>query len=105
MLCLGRVIPSKGFDLALRAFGKLTDQFPNARLVFAGDGPDRPLLQRKASELGIADAVDFVGWVSPDDVPTILNSATVFVLPSRIEGLPLAADRAREIPPRRPGSG
>ena len=50
VLCLGRVIPSKGFDLALRAFGKLTDQFPNARLVFAGDGPtDRSCNERPAS--------------------------------------------------------
>jgi glycosyltransferase involved in cell wall biosynthesis len=41
--------------------------------------------------LGLKEAVDFVGWVAPDKVPMLMNTATVVVMPSRWEGLPIVA--------------
>jgi glycosyltransferase involved in cell wall biosynthesis len=91
LLCLGRLIPRKGFDMALTAFASLVDRFPRARLVIAGDGPARPELEGQAAALGLADRVDFVGWVAPDKVPELMNTATVVVMPSRQESFGLVA--------------
>ena len=41
ILCLGRIVADKGFDVAVAAFHLLRDHFPRARLVIAGDGPER----------------------------------------------------------------
>ncbi|MFC1452056.1 glycosyltransferase family 4 protein [Verrucomicrobiota bacterium] len=93
-LCLQRLVPTKGTELALEAFATVTSRFPAARLVVAGDGPARAGLERRAAELGVRDAVDFLGWVEPDEVYRLLNSSTALVLPSRSEQLPLAVLQA-----------
>jgi glycogen(starch) synthase len=88
LLCLGRLAVQKGFDVALTALASITDRFPNARLIVAGDGPERSSLERRVAELGLGNVVDFVGWVSPHDVLPLINTATMVVIPSRWEGLP-----------------
>lgn len=88
LLCLGRLIRDKGFDVALKAFASLAGRMPGLRLVIAGDGAVRSSLEALAVELGIRDCVEFLGWVSPDRVPALVNSATLVVMPSRREGLP-----------------
>lgn len=83
LLCLGRLVADKGFDLAVSAFALLAARFPAARLVIAGDGPARAALARQAAELGVAARVDLPGWIAPDDVPALMNTATVVIMPSR----------------------
>ena len=83
LLCLGRVVDDKGFDLAIRALAEIRRRVPAARLVVAGDGPARTALAHEAATLGLADAVEFTGWVRPDEVPSLLNRATVVLVPSR----------------------
>ena len=83
VLCLGRLVPEKGFDLALAAFAGLRGRFPRARLTVAGDGPARPELERRAAELMPPDAVQFLGWVRPEQVPALIEAATLVVVPSR----------------------
>jgi glycogen(starch) synthase len=85
LLCLGPLIREKGFDLALWAFSLVLRRFPNARMVVAGDGPARPALEEQASSLGIGQAVEFPGWVAPYDVPALVNTATMVLVPSRRE--------------------
>lgn len=91
LLCLGRLAEEKGFDLALDAFVLLRDSFPHTRLIIAGDGPARPTLEQQAAKLGLTEFVQFVGWVTPDRVPALMNRATVVVMPSRHEGFGLVA--------------
>ena len=91
LLCLGRLAPEKGFDLALAGFGKILHRFPRARLIVAGDGPARGELERQAAEQGIRRAVEFTGWVDPEQVPALINRATLVVMPSRDDSLPLVA--------------
>jgi glycogen(starch) synthase len=91
VLCLGRMSQEKGFDLALAAFALLIKRFPRARLVFAGDGPTRRHLEQQAAALGVAQFVEFLGWVSRERLPDLLNTCTVVVIPSRQESLPLVA--------------
>ncbi len=83
LVCLGRLVRDKGFDVALAAFAELAPRFPAARLVVAGDGPARPELEAQARALGVADAVEFQGWVAPERVSELMNSATLVVMPSR----------------------
>jgi glycogen(starch) synthase len=91
VLCLGRLVSEKGFDLALRACASIADRFPRLRLVIAGDGPARSSLENQAAALGVAHLVDFVGWVPPERVAALLNSATIVAMPSEREGLPTVA--------------
>ena len=97
LLCLGRMAAVKGFDVALNAMASIVDRFPGVRLLMAGDGPERPALEKQAAELGLKEAVDFVGWVAPDNVLALINSATLVVMPSRFESLPLAALQAAQM--------
>ena len=83
LVCVGRVVEDKGFDVALRAFARVLGSFPRARLTVAGDGPARKALEQLAVDLGIRDEVDFPGWVSPERIPDLMNSATLVVMPSR----------------------
>ncbi|HSR40800.1 MAG TPA: N-acetyl-alpha-D-glucosaminyl L-malate synthase BshA [Longimicrobiales bacterium] len=60
-----------------------------ARLVFVGDGPDRPRAQERADELGVADAVTFLGKHA--SVDELLACCDLFLLPSENESFGLAA--------------
>jgi glycogen(starch) synthase len=83
VLCAGRLVADKGFDVALAAWALLRDRFPRARLVLAGDGPERARLTQQATALGILESVDFLGWVPPETLPALLNSTTIVLVPSR----------------------
>jgi glycosyltransferase involved in cell wall biosynthesis len=97
LLCVGRLAPEKGFDLAVSAFVGLSQRFPTARLIIGGDGPERPSLERQVAELGLTSRVDFVGWVAPKRVQALMNSASLVVLPSWTEALPLVAAEAGQV--------
>jgi glycogen(starch) synthase len=94
LLCLGRLSREKGFDLALTAFSSLADRFPDLHLTIAGDGPERKFLESETVRLGLSSKIDFLGWVPPDGVPALINIATIVILPSRSEGLPLVVAEA-----------
>ena len=90
--CMGRLVPGKGFDdVLVAAQGVLK---AGARLRVAGDGPERLLLERIATEKTIASSVEFVGWV--DDPGAFWASCDVGVVPSHqwIESFGLAAVEA-----------
>jgi glycogen(starch) synthase len=97
LLCLGRLVVRKGFDVALSAFALISRRFPEVRLVIAGDGPARPALEKQAADLRIATLVDFVSWVAPEDVPALMNTATLVVMPSRREPFGLVALEAAQM--------
>jgi glycosyltransferase involved in cell wall biosynthesis len=82
LLCIGRLIPVKQFDVAIRAFERVRSRVKNIRLTIAGDGPQREELEQLSIDLGIDDAVDFIGWVQPDNVPEVINTSTIVLMPS-----------------------
>ncbi len=98
-LMVGSLIRRKGVDLAIRALARQSHA-ERARLLVAGDGPERAQLEVLAHELGIAAHVQFIGAVAPDQVPAVLAQGHVYVMASRSEGRPnvvleaLAAGRA-----------
>ncbi|HTY45072.1 MAG TPA: glycosyltransferase family 4 protein [Patescibacteria group bacterium] len=83
LLCVGRLIKAKGFDLALEALALLKSSFPCLRLIIAGDGLARQDLESRLTALGIQDMVEFIGWVSPDRICDVMNTATAVIVPSR----------------------
>jgi glycogen(starch) synthase len=83
LLCVGRLVVDKGFDLALTAFASLTQRFPNLRLIIAGNGPAMSDLRKYTLELGITDSVEFTGWVDPEEISKLMNTATLVIVPSR----------------------
>jgi glycosyltransferase involved in cell wall biosynthesis len=80
---IGRFAPQKGQDVLLHALNLL----PGVTAVLVGDGPDRESLERMARDLGIETRVLLPGWA--EDPRSWLPTFDVFVLPSRLEGLPL----------------
>ncbi len=83
-LCPARLEPQKRHDVLLKAWGMVA----GAVLLLAGDGSLRGELERRASELGVADRVRFLG--TRCDVPDLLEASDVTVLTSDWEGMPIA---------------
>jgi glycosyltransferase involved in cell wall biosynthesis len=83
-----RLVWEKGLDDLLHAWRLVSAAIPDARLVIAGDGPERVALEGLTTELGLATSVQFAGTVT--DMPSLYRALDVFVLPSVSEGLPLA---------------
>jgi phosphatidyl-myo-inositol dimannoside synthase len=92
IVCVGRLIERKGQHHLLEAYAQLRRQLPQApvRLILAGTGDAEPALMRLASELAIADSVEFVGFVSREQMPALYRQADVFVLASQSEGMSIA---------------
>jgi len=108
LLCLGRQVRDKGFDVALDALARVLPRHPRARLVLASDGPERSTLEDQVRRLGIDGAVQFAGWLSEPRLRELVDSATAVVMPSRWrEGFGLvaleAALRARPVAATRVG--
>ena len=77
--------PSKNHALFLRVAAVLCCKFDDIEFVLAGDGPLRPELERQSKALGLGDRVHFLG--DRRDIPAILASVDVSVLPSSSESL------------------
>lgn len=89
LLTVARLVHQKGLDLLIRAFAKLREPpFCDWRLVLVGDGPERKALIALAEHEGVGDRVAFEGYQA--DPSQYLARASVFVLPSRHEGMPNA---------------
>jgi glycosyltransferase involved in cell wall biosynthesis len=88
LLAVGRLSKEKGFDLLLQALATVRQQFPNADLLIVGCGPEEACLQTQCRDLGLQPAVRFSGHV--DHPAVYFQSASLFVLSSRHEGMPNA---------------
>lgn len=94
----GRLVRYKRVDLVIEAFAAVADEFPDARLVVIGQGPERELLESKAIELAVADRVEFRGHVSAHtDVLRATAGASVFVSASEIEGFGIVLAEAMAV--------
>lgn len=87
LLCVARLVPRKGIDDILRALTHL----PEAELTVIGTGSHKHALRARAQELGVAARVQWLGHVPHDQLPRHYQSAGLFVLPSRNEGMSNAA--------------
>lgn len=88
LLTVGRLHPSKGYDLLLTAVADLVTTLPGTRLRVVGEGPLRGPLTDQAHRLGLHDHVAFLGALDVDGVRAELARADLLVISSRDEGLP-----------------
>ncbi|MBL8328613.1 MAG: glycosyltransferase [Rubrivivax sp.] len=99
-VCVGRICEQKGQLLLVEAMALLKDRGIDARLVLAGDGPMRSIVEARASQLGVQDRIRITGWIGGPQVRAELLGARVMALPSFAEGLPVVIMEAMAL--RRP---
>src|SRR5262249_20857414 len=83
--CAGVLLEDKGQEWVIRALALLRGEFPNVKLLLAGEGPDRARLQKLVGELKLQNAVIFAGFVK--DVEAFYCAIDVFAFPALFEGL------------------
>jgi glycosyltransferase involved in cell wall biosynthesis len=81
---VARLVQVKGLRHLVEAMPVILRRCPAAHLVLAGDGDQRPALERLAGEFGIADRVHLLGFRR--DAAAVTAALNVFVLPSLNEG-------------------
>lgn len=85
-LYIGRLRRYKGVEFAIRALARAREQRPDLRLLIAGSGDDRPRLEALSAGLGLAGAVEFLGFVTEERKLELLRSVWANVFPSPKEG-------------------
>lgn len=88
---VGRLSYEKRVDIVLRAFAHLASDHPDVNLQIIGDGLEADSLKTLAAELGVAERVQFTGFVPHDRLPEIYRQADIFVTASPIETQGLVA--------------
>ena len=88
IVAVGRVDENKNHEMIIRAFARITKDFPDTTLKIYGDGDCRTRLQRLVEELGLADRVSLPGV--QENIPDKLYESSIFVLSSNSEGMPNA---------------
>jgi glycosyltransferase involved in cell wall biosynthesis len=86
LIMSARMFIGKGHTELLAALATLSPRYPLLRAVFIGDGPMRPQIEAEIDRLNLRDIVDCRGRVYHSDVPAIMRSAHLVVLPSYMEG-------------------
>jgi len=90
LLFFGEIARHKGvFELA-RAFGRVADELPRLRLIYAGTGSGVEETRRLIAQLRLGGRVELTGWLQAERKRATLAGATIFVLPSYVEGMPMA---------------
>jgi glycosyltransferase involved in cell wall biosynthesis len=87
LVTVGRLVRRKNLGSLLTALHRLG--LPDVRLLVIGEGPERANLEAQARELGIAERVQFRGFVAEETKYQLLAAADLFVLPSLHEAFGL----------------
>ena len=91
VLYVGRVVYEKGAHVLVEAFARILAEYPSAKLVVTGDGPNLPAVRARASQLGIANRCYFTGFVPLDVRNRLFMVADVAVFPSLYEPFGIVA--------------
>ncbi|UCE66941.1 MAG: glycosyltransferase family 4 protein [Candidatus Zixiibacteriota bacterium] len=104
--------PKYGIDILIRAFGTLKNKYDNIKLKIAGKGEYESAYKNLVKDLGIAESVDFLGFVNHSKLPHLFSTFDIFVMPSIFDdesfgvaaleasatGLPVVASRVGGVP-------
>lgn len=83
IMSVGALVARKGHDIVIEAMAAL----PDATLLIAGEGPERPQLMRRIAALGLSSRVRLLGAVAHSELPSLIAAADVMALASASEGL------------------
>lgn len=100
LVTTARLVEWKGVDGIIRAVARLIIEFPDVKLLIAGDGPEEASLKKLVTELNLQKHITLLGRVSRAETWHIRKSSQIYVLNSTYEGLPHTAltSFAAEIP-------
>ena len=86
VVAVGRLAPVKRFDALIRAVAQVRDRHPHLRLVIAGEGTERPVLEAEIERLGAADWVSLPGRVPDEELVELFQQAWLVTSASLVEG-------------------
>lgn len=89
--CVSRLSPRKGHDILLKALSQIQQDLTNVEVWIVGDGVMRERLENQVIQLGL-DNVKF--WGRRADIPEILSSSTIYVLPTINDNFPISVIEA-----------
>ncbi len=103
IVCVGTLQPRKNIPFLLRAFAEVCNRIPDIHLVLVGNRHGHHVdtaIESTLSELHLNDRVHFPGYVEQDDLPGLIQCATLFIFPSLYEGfgIPLLEAMSQGVP-------
>lgn len=110
IICIAELHERKGQKFLIRALPRITEKYPNIKLVLISDGPAKDEYKRLVKKLDLQRHVTLLGRLSPNKIPKLMKSSDIFALPSRreafglvnieamITGLPVVATKVGGIP-------
>lgn len=81
-LFVGRLVPYKSADIAIKAFAESSFLTQHHELIIVGDGDEMPYLESLISSYGVSDSIKLVGWKSQLEVAETMKASDVFVFPT-----------------------
>lgn len=93
VLAVGRLCPQKGFDLLLKSWVPVSKVHPEWKLLIVGSGDDYGSLCSLTKELNLTDTIEFLP--ATKNVSRYFLDASIYVMSSRFEGLPLVLIEAK----------
>jgi len=106
----GRLANERSVDVMIRALPLVKKSIPKSELVFSGRGADEQEFRKLAQDLGVADSVKFLGFLSQVELVEAYNASKVFAITSTADtqsmvmmqamaaGLPVVGVNARALP-------
>lgn len=85
ILTVARLVPRKGHKIVLQALPKVLAEVPDVKYLIAGEGPEKERLQQLVNELGLQQAVIFIGDVAHDQICDFYNLCDVFIMVNRLD--------------------
>lgn len=83
IVCVGRLVHRKGQDRLVEAMPAILKRFPDAALVFVGEGPHRAHLEKLVKVKKVEKFVQFIGRIQYINLPEYIAIGDVFAMPSR----------------------
>jgi len=87
ILCVSRLVGRKGVQHLVEAMPEVARHYPDVFLTVVGEGDLAQELKARSQGLGVANRIDWRGYVSHDELPALYRKAQLFVQPSFYEGM------------------
>jgi len=89
LLLVGGNVQRKGLPVILKTMPELLKEIPELILQVIGKNQNMGRMKKLVDKLGMMDSVEFIGWIPPEKIKTYYRKASVFVMPSLMEGFGL----------------
>ena len=88
---IGRLVVNKNLDIVISSFKEVISTIPEAKFIVIGSGPNLDEWKKMVSDMGLDSNIEFTGYISQSDKMDLLSKCSALVLPSTVEGQPIAA--------------